>query len=449
MSAFASPSLDWLLRMAAESAQRGSALHGQFLQMRRESLENVRALIEMQIHSNMAGGGAQAASPSMLQASPALFDSCQLDEFGTGRISACLGPAFARYDLRRIPRIPNGDLKMMSRVTAISGCPGDFDSPASVTVEYDVPPDAWYFRDSAYPSIPGSLWMEIALQPCGFLSAYLDTYALVPYEPSYFRNLDGSLRALETPQGLFDVRGKTIVTRAVLLSHAVSGGSVIQKYAFEISCDGRPIYAGESIFGYFSVEAMANQVGLDGGRAAPPAFRSDESLARRLLSIELARLQAARHGRPNYHLPRGRLHFLDEIRISPDGGRYGKGYIYASRPVNPRDWFYPYHFYQDPVMPGSLGVEAILEAMQGFALAGDFGCGLRSPHLRVTIGAAPLTWRYRGQITQQHRLMELEVHLGSVTQQGSEIILLGDANLWVDGLRIYELKNAAIGIVEG
>ena len=46
------------------------------------------------------------------------------------------------------------------------------------------------------------------------------------------------------------------------------------------------------------------------------------------------------------------------------GGRYGKGYVYASRPVNPQDWFYPFHFYQDPVMPGSLGVEAILEAMQ-------------------------------------------------------------------------------------
>ena len=129
---------------------------------------------------------------------PALFDSRQLDDFGTGRLSDCLGPAFAKYDDRRIPRIPNGDLKMMSRIVAIAGRVAIYDPPASIDAEYDVPLDAWYLRDSASGEIPYALWMEIALQPCGFLSAYLDTYALVPHGEFYFRNLDGSLRLVET-----------------------------------------------------------------------------------------------------------------------------------------------------------------------------------------------------------------------------------------------------------
>jgi len=423
--------------MIRESAQRGSALHRQFLQTRQESLQNVRALVEMQMRGSQVG------------VRPALFDSRQLDEFGTGKLSACLGPAFAKYDSRRIPRIPNGDLKMMSRITAITGCPGDFNTPASVVAEYDVPRDAWYLRDSAYPQIPTSLWMEIALQPCGFLSAYLDTYGLVPFVDYQFRNLDGSLRLLETDLHAVDVRGKTITTHARLLSHVISGGSIIQKYRFEISCAGQPIYDGESIFGYFSQETMVNQIGLDGGRMVLPALRADLTLQKCAARVDTRPLREAAANRPYYRLALRQLGFLDDLYVAQDGGRYGRGYVYARQPVDPQAWYYPYHFYQDPVMPGSLGVEAILEAVQGFALATGLGRNFRSPRFAPAAGPAPMTWRYRGQITQQHKQMEFEVHLSAVEQRADEVVMLGDASLWVNGLRIYEVKNAAVGILEG
>jgi 3-hydroxymyristoyl/3-hydroxydecanoyl-(acyl carrier protein) dehydratase len=435
------------MKMMGENAQRGSALHRQFLQTRRESLQNVRALIEMQMQAQMrAHMSAHGEHAAVVRRE--LFDSRQLNEFGTGKLSACLGPTFAKYDARRIPRIPNGDLKMMSRITAISGCLGDFSTPASVVAEYDVPVEAWYLRDSAYPHIPTSLWMEIALQPCGFLSAYLDTYALVPYGEFQFRNLDGSLRLLETDPSALDVGGKTLTTRSRLLTQAISGGSVIQKYVFEISCAGRPIFDGESTFGYFSMETMANQVGLDGGRMILPALRADPGLAQRAKHFDTRSLRAGTLAKPNLHLAQNQLSFLDDLAVVPDGGRYGKGYVYASQPVDPRAWYYPYHFYQDPVMPGSLGVEAILEAVQGFALANDLGRNLRSPRFDLVTGTTPLTWRYRGQIIQQHKQMELEVHLSAIEQRADRVILMGDASLWVDGLRIYEVKNAAVGIME-
>jgi 3-hydroxymyristoyl/3-hydroxydecanoyl-(acyl carrier protein) dehydratase len=434
-----------LQAMIGENAQRAATLHRQFLQTRRDSLQNVRALIEMQINA----GGFNQPEKASSTTRPALFGSRQLDEFGTGKLSACLGPAFAKYDTRRIPRIPNGDLKMMSRITAISGCAGDFNTPASVVAEYDVPVDAWYLRDSASPQIPTSLWMEIALQPCGFLSAYLDTYALVPYGEFQFRNLDGSLRLLESALSNMDLRGRTLTTRARMLSNVVSGGTVIQKFAFEITCAGRPIYDGESIFGYFSLETMANQAGLDGGRMVPPALRSEPGLEQRAVRVDTQPLRAAVAGKPFYRLGQNQMQFLDDLYVVQDGGRYGKGYVYASQPVDPQAWYYPYHFYQDPVMPGSLGVEAILEAMQGFALATGLGHNLHAPSFTLMTGSAPMTWRYRGQITQQHKLMEVEAHLSAIEQRADQLLLLGDASLWVNGLRIYEVKNAAVGLLEG
>jgi 3-hydroxymyristoyl/3-hydroxydecanoyl-(acyl carrier protein) dehydratase len=429
------------MRMVSESARRNSTLHGQFLQMRQGSLQDLSALIAMQIHS------LQASQPmtGRLAARQVLFDQRQIKAFGTGKISDCFGPGYARYDQRRIPRIPNGDLSMMSRIVAITGRPHEFDHPASIVAEYDVPADAWYLRDNAYPQVPASLYMEIALQPCGFLSAYLDSYALVPYEHFYFRNLDGNSRILAS----VDARGKTIQTEARMLSSVVSGGTVIQKFAFKLSCEGQVIIEGESLFGYFSAESMDHQLGLDGGRLVLPEFRENASLARSAMRIETAPLRAPRPGRPYYRLPQRQLSFLDQVFFDRTGGRYGRGYVYARRPVRSDDWFYACHFYQDPVMPGSLGIEAILEAMQAAVFSGVDVDGLRPDHFGMAPCEEPVRWRYRGQITPLNEVMELEVHLGQVERKAGGAVLTGDASLWVDSLRIYEINHIVLGIFEG
>ncbi len=100
-------------------------------------------------------------------------------------------------------------------------------------------------------------------------------------------------------------------------------------------------------------------------------------------------------------------------------------------------------------MPGSLGVEAVLEAMEAYALSARLGDGLRNPHFTPPAGDRPMNWRYRGQITPRHKQMELEVHLKGAERNSSGIVLTGDASVWVDGLRIYELIDASIGMEEG
>jgi 3-hydroxymyristoyl/3-hydroxydecanoyl-(acyl carrier protein) dehydratase len=439
-----------MLQLLRESARRSSSLHNQFLRTRSNSLKNVQSIVEMQIRAmGVPAVEQRTAAPAVLPARPAIFNSQQLDAFGVGRISDCLGPAFAKYDSRRIPRIPNGDLKMMSRVVEISGQPLDFTIPASIAVEYDVPANAWYFRDNAYPEMPMSVLMEIALQPCGFLSAYLDTYALVPHGVFYFRNLDGSLRWLaQTGADALDLRGKTITTRAHLLSSIASGETVIQKFSFELMSGSQPICQGESLFGYFSTESMASQVGLDGGRSVLPWLRTPESNGQSEILRFASQQPLVNPSQPHFRLSHGQLNLLDDILVVREGGHYGRGYAYARRPINPQDWFYPCHFYQDPVMPGSLGVEAILQAVQSVALASGLGSGFRSPRFGHTAGAPAMTWRYRGQITQQHLVMEIETHLREIKREAGATVLLADASLWVDNLRIYEIRNAVVGILE-
>lgn len=426
-----------LARLMGESSRRSSQLHRQFLSQRETALAQMCRLIELQLGSFQELPVSLAEA--VVDAGPALFNSRQLDDFGAGNFSGCFGPAFARYDTRRIPRIPNGDLKMMSRVVAIEGkSASDLRTPARIVVEYDVPFDAWYLRDCGSSEMPYSLLMEIALQPCGFLSAYLNTYSLVPHEDFYFRNLDGSAKVVNS----LDVRGKTLTTSAQMLTSVASGGTVIQKFAFSVSCSEVQIYQGESTFGYFSTETMANQVGLDGGKSSQPWIRSQGNSSVQVFDLRRWRTSAA------LHLPAGRFGLLENVSISPGGGKSGKGYIYARRPVNPQDWFYPFHFSGDPVMPGSLGVEAILEALKAYPLALQLCQGFPNPYFTLPAGGPPSSWRYRGQVTPQHKMMELEIHLHRMDRAQAGLLLAGDANVWVDGLRIYEVKNLSVQIAQ-
>lgn len=423
------------MRLLAESAQRSHAAHGHFLRHRSAEMNHLRSLIELQINATQPGLEVHSA--------PALFDRGQLDAFGAGRFSDCLGEAFRKYDGRRIPRIPNGDLKMMSRVIAIEGTPHDFKQSASVIVAYDVPLDAWYLRDNPSGEIPYALWMEIALQPCGFLSAYLDSYALIDSDEFFFRNLDGSACL----KSMTDVRGQTLTTQARLLSSVASGGTVIQQFSFSVASGGQVLFEGKSTFGYFTAKGMTAQVGLDGGKKVQPWLASFGGPSSLVGALDAARCRVDEPEQVHLPLARGRLAFLKQASVAADGGLYGRGYLYASQAIDPRDWYFPYHFTDDPVMPGSLGVEAILEGVKVLALAKGMGSGFRAP--RFALASETCTsWRYRGQITPEHKRMDLEVHLREAIRNGAGLTLFADASAWVDGLRIYEIKNASIRIVE-
>ncbi|MCZ6632966.1 MAG: PfaB family protein, partial [bacterium] len=122
---------------------------------------------------------------------PALFNENHIREFATGSIPKCFGPEYQIYETRRAPRTPNGDLQLISRVLEVHGQRGEFSPDSHLIAEYDVPSDPWFYRQNPYPALPYSIAMEIALQPCGFLSAYLGSTLPYPEVDFYFRNLDG------------------------------------------------------------------------------------------------------------------------------------------------------------------------------------------------------------------------------------------------------------------
>jgi 3-hydroxymyristoyl/3-hydroxydecanoyl-(acyl carrier protein) dehydratase len=429
-------------KILRENAQRLHEIHRRFLELRRTTLEGVESLLKLQL---AAVNPFQARQVPAAKPRPApLFGEYQLSEFATGSMANCFGPEYEAYTGKRHPRIPNSELALISRVLEIQGEKCQFDRPSSIVSEYDVPADAWFTAENSSPEMPYSICMEIALQPCGFLSAYLGTPTVCPNQEFFFRNLDGQGRLL----GKLDTRGKTITSRARLLSTLVSGATIIQRFDFELECESQVFFQGSSVFGYFSPEAMVKQAGLDGGRRTQPLYcqASDRLVDGALIDLNdpaNAALYQGKPEQPNYRLPQGRLNLLDRVFLSAQGGRHGSGYIYAGAQVDPKDWFYRCHFFQDPVMPGSLGIEAILQALQAFVLHFDLGKGLRSPAFSLP-SSGSMTWRYRGQIVPSNRLMQLEAHITHVNRSEEQVTVEADASLWADDVRIYEVKGASL-----
>jgi 3-hydroxymyristoyl/3-hydroxydecanoyl-(acyl carrier protein) dehydratase len=62
----------------------------------------------------------------------------------------------------------------------------------------------------------------------------------------------------------------------------------------------------------------------------------------------------------------------------PEGGSKGLGYLRAEKDVDPGEWFFKAHFFQDAVQPGSLGVEALCQLLQLCMLERGMANGLAS-----------------------------------------------------------------------
>ncbi len=383
---------------------------------------------------------ASAATPAAASVAP-LFSREQILAYSIGDPSACFGEPYRVFDKeRRLARLPGPPYLFVDRVTACEPKPWILEPGGWVTCEYDVPPDAWYFRASGQPVMPFAVLLEAALQPCGWLAAYLGS-ALTSDDDLHFRNLDGTATAFRevTPST------GTLTMRARLTKTSQAGGMILQKFDMEILAGRDPVYRGNTDFGFFPASALAQQVGIRGAerwkgfgrsfglpRLAP--VRPDDAVGPPPAKARLA-------------LPATAFSMVDRIdALSLDGGPNGFGFVAGSKKVDPDEWFFAAHFYQDPVMPGSLGLEALIQLLKVYARE-RYKALAESRRFQVLALGREHRWTYRGQVLPSDRLVTVAAQIVGV-EEGPEPVVIADGQLAVDGRVIYSMKRFALRLVE-
>ncbi len=315
-----------------------------------------------------------------------------------GRPSRAFGPMYQRFDgALRAPRLPAPPYLCMSRIANVEGTPGEMRAGARVIAEYDAAPDAWYLDTAGV--VPFAVLQEAALQPCGWLSSWVGC-ALSSEEELRFRNLDGRGTQHSEFRG-----GETLRTEATLTSVSASGGMIIVAFDVNCSVDTRPVYTLKTVFGFFPRAALAAQAGLPRNAAHEDIYHRESNITLELNNPSMLRMIDRIDG-----------HWPDAIR--------------ARKRVDAGEWFFKAHFFQDPVQPGSLGVQAMLQTLEQWLRITH---GVEAGRVGPVLGHEH-TWKYRGQVLPQHG--EVVVTVRVTDTSGNHVV--GDASLWVDGERIYE-----------
>ena len=373
-------------------------------------------------------------------------------EFGYDSLIACalgkptraFGPMYAPFDSHRtVARLPGPPYHFISRVTDIDPTAQNaMRSKVDLTVEYDVPKDAWYFSDNGAPVMPYAVLLEAALQPCGWLASYIGCALTRDDIDLAFRNLDGTTtQFMEVTPEL-----GTLETHAHLKNVARAGGNIIVSFLVEMRAMDLPgaplVLTMDTVFGFFPPESLAAQIGLPSTGAFKTMAEASSDFALDLTARPPAYCEGS------LRLAEPKLLMIDRITgYWPEAGEAGLGQLRAEKDVDPNEWFFKAHFFQDPVQPGSLGLEALLQLLQFGMLEKGLAQGVENPRFEAIAIDKPMTWKYRGQVVPTNSTITSTLELTELGEDERGTYALATGSLWVDGMRIYHATNIGMRIV--
>jgi|HubBroStandDraft_2_1064218.scaffolds.fasta_scaffold02994_2 3-hydroxymyristoyl/3-hydroxydecanoyl-(acyl carrier protein) dehydratase len=351
------------------------------------------------------------------------------------------GDFFERTD-RQMPRLPGPPYHFVTRVSHVAGERLSMKPGAEATMEYDVPVDAWYFDENGNRTMPWCVLLEAALQPCGWLSVYVGC-PLAAQEDVFFRNLDGAGAMVGEVFG-----GDVVRTHTKVTSVANVAGVMLISYKIECTVGDRVVCKLTAAFGYFPNEALDAQVGL-------PMLPEHRARFAREANVDVdLRGRPEKFYRGALRLPGPMLLMVDRITGHWPGAQEGdkpgyKARLRSEKTVNPRDWFFKSHFFRDPVQPGSLGVEMMLQTLQYYVIEEGLAAGVAQPYFEPLALSNHVSWKFRGQVRPENKRIVADMEVVSVEATADGVTVIANGSLWVDGVRCYEAKGLGMRVRGG
>jgi 3-hydroxymyristoyl/3-hydroxydecanoyl-(acyl carrier protein) dehydratase len=374
-----------------------------------------------------------------------LFDRDKILAFAIGNPSEAFGEPYQIFDKERIvARLPAPPYSFIDRIVTVEPEAWALKPDGWIEAEYIVGPDAWYFKADRTSLMPFCILLEIALQPCGWLAAYMGS-ALRSKNDLKFRNLGG--------HGIMEQsilpETTTLTMRARMTKASEAAEMIIEHFDFQVLQNADIVYSGETYFGFFSRQALSQQVGIRNAEKIvyQPAHDELKGFRPHIFQDQppLFPDDPDEHQAASLAMPANALRMIDRIEaFAPNGGPKGLGFVRGVKTVNPDEWFFKAHFYQDPVWPGSLGIEAFLQLIKFVAM--HRWKHLTDSHTFQLSTDEPHNWTYRGQVIPEHETVEVEAVVTKISDTPVPTIY-ADGFLKVDGRYIYQMSNFGFKLV--
>jgi len=344
-----------------------------------------------------------------------------------GCLAECCGPGFESADAHtRTPTIAGGGMRLLDEVTHFDPTGGPW-KRGYLRATLGLTPDRWFF-DGHFkndPCMPGTLMrkgglqaMQIFMTGLGFTLDHDGSRV----EPVPEQNYSLRCRGQATPASkevVYEIFVEEIAGGDTPTLYADFLGSVDGRKAFHckrmalrLRAGDRTVYTLKTVFGFFPGNTMKDQAGLP----MTPLNRA-RLIDSSDVHVELG-VSPAHYFNATPSLPTDRLVMIDRITGRwTEGELAGKarlGRLRAGKDVAARQWFFKAHFYQDPVQPGSLGIEALPQAVQALAIDLDLGAGLSALRFETQAVDVPMSWKYRGQVIPDNHVVVVDAEITEV-----------------------------------
>ncbi len=224
----------------------------------------------------------------------------------------------------------------------------------------------------------------------------------------------------------------TLVISVKAAKISQSAGMILQQYEFAIHCRDGVVYDGVADLGFFHPRSLTQPEGIR-DCAPEPASLEEGAFARSFAFPTEA------------PFPDSRWRMVDEIHdLRLEGGPHGFGGVRGSARIDPDSWLFRAHFLGNPVWPGSLGQESLLQLLKVVASTrweASAPCQFESPCL-----AMAHRWIYRGQITPENRLMTIRAEIKQCDDRRRWLV--ADGYLGVDGRVIHQMKDFSLRLCD-
>jgi len=124
--------------------------------------------------------------------------------------------------------------------------------------------------------------------------------------------------------------------------------------------------------------------------------------------------------------------------ISDVGGKYERGIVEAEFEVNADTWFFACHFKDDPIMPGSLALDALCQLL-GFFLGWK---GYKGKGRALGIGEV----KYKGEIVPMSGTITYRLDIRKIIKN-SIAMAIADGEVLLQGHIVHTVKSLRVGIV--
>ena len=144
-------------------------------------------------------------------------------------------------------------------------------------------------------------------------------------------------------------------------------------------------------------------------------------------------------GPGNAKLPLPPMLMCDRItEIGENKGAFKKGVLKAELDIKNELWFFDFHFKEDPVMPGCLGLDAMWQLV-GFYLG-----WLGNPGRGRALGVGAV--KFTGEVLKNVKIATYEIDMKRILIKEGTTVGLANGILKADDKKIYSAENLKVGL---